>query len=291
MMPGLGLGDLRRPIREFDPARIPKFETFGFCANEDRLVRGPGLLRVAQDPPPFIDGRAARRLGRSLVDVNRPDSLASSRKMRRIRRRVIGEIWRFHMGLGEAAGTTFHLVGENSTVSPEALMGTSALALRNAMRSCINRVMKFDRVAYPSALIAFLHGEFDLLSGTYSLHWHGYACGAHLTAIERLRGKSNKFAPGRDGDGRDAIARPIMVERAELDNPARALSYALKSYWPAVPKIEAEDGGKPRRVPKIRRIPEPHHSLHLLWLDQWKIADISLMMGMRVTRKGLTLKK
>jgi len=45
--------------------------------------------------------------------------------------------------------------------------------------------------------------------------------------------------------------------------------------------------GKRIRARRKQRIGEPHHSQALLWLNRWEIADLSLMVGLRVTKTGL----
>ena len=77
-MAGLGLADLPLPRRRFDPLGTPRFETYEACAFEDRLVRSPALLELARNPLPYVDARAARRLGRQLGGIEVPDTLGSS---------------------------------------------------------------------------------------------------------------------------------------------------------------------------------------------------------------------
>ena len=136
--------------------------------------------------------------------------------------------------------------------------------------------------------MAFLHGEYALRKDAFGLHWHGFASGDYLVALENLR-QGRKFAPGVEGDGRDAIARPVVIKREPMTDLPYPLTYLLKSFYPAVATIEGDRGEKPRLCTQSSQDSEPYHALSLLWLNKWNIVDISLLMGMRVTREGLTL--
>lgn len=289
-MAGLGLKDLPLPPKRYDLARTARFETESAAAHEDQVGRSTALQETAFAGGKLINRANALDLARRLAGKAIPETLASSRHMRELRRRVHGHTLQLHDALDKHGGRTFHLVGEGHSKLPGNLMDVSAPLLRNAFRSDINRSMPTLRIMKaPSGLIGFLHGEFNEDTERFSIHMHGYAFGAHLDAVNALP-KLPKYKPGKAGDGRDAIAQPKLV-RKELGDPAYTLSYNLKSYWPGVRTIyELDDKiGVPKRSVQTRRIPEPYHSLSLLWLDRWALGDISLLMGLRVTKRGISL--
>jgi hypothetical protein len=82
------------------------------------------------------------------------------------------------------------------------------------------------------------------------------------------------------------VFRRVWIRRKPLFNLPDPLAYLVQSFWPSRP-VYISDDGKRRRVREKRRIPEPYHSQVLLWLDQWRLVDLTLMIGLRVTKSGL----
>jgi len=112
-------------------------------------------------------------------------------------------------------------------------------------------------------LYAGLHGEYSMETGLIDLHWHMLAAGSCLAAVESLRGRRAY-----------RHARAVQVTRRPLTDLPRPLTYIRQSWLPA----------RDRRLdnPPRERMPEPAHSLVLLWMDRFPVRSFELMIGLRV---------
>ena len=136
-------------------------------------------------------------------------------------------------------------------------------------------------------LMVHIHGEWDPIGKVFRLHVHGYAYGEMVQVVDRLRTLPNYQTRRFLKDGsRSPVYRRVQVKRKPPKNRLRQITYRLQSYWPAK-AIVISDNGARKRARRKRRIAEPQHSQVLLWLDQWDIADLTLMIGLRVTKDGL----
>ena len=108
-----------------------------------------------------------------------------------------------------------------------------------------------------------------------------------VEVIDRLRKLPNYKTQKYLKDGTlSPVYRRIKMTRKPLTNLPRPITYLLQSYWPQRALFISDDGAR-RRARRKRRIAEPQHSQVLLWLDKWNIRDLTLMVGLRVTKTGL----
>lgn len=135
--------------------------------------------------------------------------------------------------------------------------------------------------------IAFLHGEWDPIAQVFRLHVHGLAYGEMVEVIDRLRTLPNYQTRKHLEDGTlSPVYRRVVITRKKLTDLPRPITYVLQSFWPARAIVISDDGTR-RRARRKGRIAEPYHTHVLLWLDRWKIAALTLMVGLRVTKDGL----
>ena len=180
------------------------------------------------------------------------------------------------------------IVPRNAEREPHQLMDLDPNRLTDALAAAL-----YAKGAAKASgwLIVFLHGEHEPRRNVYRPHFHGYAYGGMVDVVRRLRElpnyKTRKF--GKDGRV-NAVYRPVQVKQKRPRNFRRQIAYRLQSYWPAKAIIISDDG-QHKRARRRRRIPEPYHSQVLLWLDRWKLSDLTLMIGLRVTRNGLVQTK
>jgi hypothetical protein len=140
-------------------------------------------------------------------------------------------------------------------------------------------------------LIVFLHGEHEPKANVYRPHFHGYAYGGMVDVVRRLRQLPNYKTQKHGKDGRiNSVYRPVQVKVKRPRNIRREINYRLQSYWPAKAIIIFDDGLQ-KRASRRRRISEPYHSQVLLWMDRWELSDLTLMIGLRVTKNGLVQTK
>ena len=218
-------------------------------------------------------------------------TLASALHMRDVRTRVTGAIWQLHDELAHMSRSVFTLIPRGYWLTPEELEAWDLAKSKKALRSALNRAGARDA---DGALIVFLHGEYDEVTGRYQLHWHGWAAGGMIEVVRRLRKQktfiSTKEARAQDFDG---VRNRVVVSRKPILNPAYRLSYMMQSFWPSRAtgvKTETAASTSGRfRVRGKRRLPEPQHSQLLVWLHQRRLEDISLLMKMNVGDGRLSL--
>lgn len=127
-----------------------------------------------------------------------------------------------------------------------------------------------------------LHGEYEAQSNTFVLHFHGIAAGDYLDTIRGPVKAEVKAELKRELEKLPTLPSfptvrvPLRFE--QLRHAPRQVSYVLQSWWPSRPIVMTPKGLK--RVRSKRRIPEPHHSEYLIWLDRHSISDLRLRMGM-----------
>jgi hypothetical protein len=207
--------------------------------------------------------------------------------MRKQRLNVVSSIWAL---LHEQATAPFHVatvISGKWTTSPDKLMRLDPRKLLGGFRTDLNR---YGGGVGNGALIAFPHGEWEPNRGLYQLHCHVLAIGDALDALDRLRTLDKYKRVRGDEFGTIPIAKPIQIERRSLSNMPLPITYLLKSYWPSRTVSEVHPDGTFDRQQKTARMPEPYHSQVLLWQDQWCLKDMTLMMGMFVSKDGLRLR-
>lgn len=218
-------------------------------------------------------------------------TLASALHMRDARMRVAGGIWQLHDELGHLPRSVFTLIPRGYWLTPEELESWGLEKAKKALRSALNRAGAHNA---DGALIAFLHGEYDEATDRYQLHWHGWAAGGMIQVVRRLRIQKAYISTeqARAGDT-DGVRNRVVVSRKPILNPAYRLSYLTQSFWPSratgvMPETPRGKGGR-FRVRGKRRLPEPQHSQQLLWIHQWRVEDISLVMKVSVVGGRLRL--
>lgn len=184
------------------------------------------------------------------------------------------------------SATTFTIIPRGWDFTPEQLMSVVPWMLLKAFLSDLYRKGAAGARGW---LFAFIHGEFDPVAGVFRLHVHGACSSEMVLVLDRLRTmrkyKSARLLP--DGSW-DPVYRRIWVRRKALHSLPDPITYIMQPFWPSRPIYIAADG-KRRRVRQKRAIREPQHSVMLLWLDRWQLKDLTLMVGLRVTRAGLTV--
>lgn len=180
------------------------------------------------------------------------------------------------------------IVPRNAELKPHQLKNLDPNRLKEALAAALYAKGAAKATGW---LIVFLHGEHEPNGNNVQPHFHGYAEGEMVEVVKRLRELPNYKTQKVGKDGRvNAVYRPVQVKMKRPGNFRRQINYRLQSYWPAR-KIIISDDGLHKRARRKRRIREPYHSQVLLWLDRWKLSDLTLMIGLRVTKAGLVQTK
>jgi hypothetical protein len=183
------------------------------------------------------------------------------------------------------SATTFTIIPRGWEFTPGGLASVVPWLLMAAFRTDLYRKGGARAGGW---LFAFVHGEFDPVAGVFRLHVHGACSSEMVPVLDRLRTlpkyRSSRTLP--DGAW-DPVYRRVWVRRKPLHTMPDPITYLMQAFWPSRP-IYVDQDGKRRRARDKRAIREPYHSMKLLWLDRWQLKDLTLMVGLRVTRAGLT---
>jgi hypothetical protein len=286
---------MRLKGRHFDPAHLPKFEKKRKARDEDSL-RGARIPKAYEDLQ-SIGGdhtvKRAKRLRRKLVGETTPTTMASSRYMRKVRRSFAGNVYRLLSKAGMSNARAFTLIPRNWAFTPEQLWRQDPRRLMKTFLADVYRPAKKGNNAKSArgCIIAHLHGDFDPRTGLYQLHIHGTATHEQTKVIRQLRKrrKYNSSLKARQRDSVDVRHR-VKVGKIPLTDDAAWPTYALKSYWPAHPSFELP-GETVKHGRRHGRMSEPFHTLYLLWLDQWRPQDITILIHVESRKGGLHMKR
>lgn len=279
-MAGLSICDLPWPTRRYRVDRQdPAFETEVAAGREDALRTR--LLRSQASKHSGNWGVQARQLADRLdpaLNHDFPESPASSRYMRYHRICIIGGLLRLVSENDAGATVRFDIVKPSLARDLEGLLDESPRRAGQELRADLIRVGTRPENGF---LFAGYHNESDPTTQLFQGHHHILATGGYVDLLNGLRGLKG-YRPT------SSVRTPIRATHT-LTNPAHALTYLLKSYWPQRPSLPLGANGSPKRPRKGQRIDEPYHSQVLLWLDQWTLSDLTLLMGMRVGQQGLII--
>ena len=224
-----------------------------------------------------------------LLTPQKPITLASSRYLRELRIRVIGALWRLVDDHGDINICRYDIAKPSWARSPHAFRNETAIGFKAKLRADLLR--SADKLGFANVsnvdgfLLALLHGEltqFDDNPEHIHPHFHLIAGGNWIAIAENMRKQ-----PGYQRNPYTVV--PIRASRTIQDIPY-ALSYLLKSYWPATWRGTVSNVGRKRRTRDHRRMPEPHHSDVLLWLHKTVPSDLLLKMGIHLNREGFRMK-
>jgi hypothetical protein len=202
--------------------------------------------------------------------------MESSVYLGRMRLRIGGALWKWAEGQSEVS--TFTIIRRELIFDPAELAHFAPALLINSTRSTLYRC---GADGAEGQLFAGIHGEFNPITSCFHLHLHGVASGGMTAVVNRLR-ELPKYRRGRAPGDRQPR---VVISREPLNNLPYPLLYTVQSFWPCRWRGFI---GNVIRHGRRQRIPEPFHTMLLLWLDRWSLQDITLMMGMSVSRDGIT---
>ena len=117
-------------------------------------------------------------------------------------------------------------------------------------------------------IVGGIDGDYDEIHQVWQPHFHFVAPAALKPTLDELR---DRFYPKSD-----RVYRPVLTQ--PVNDPARQVSYCVKSFWPQ--KARYLDGaGKERTSP--RRLDKALHVDWLVWRDRFPLADFLFLHGVR----------
>lgn len=181
------------------------------------------------------------------------------------------------------------MIPRDLEVQPQNLEKWTAAALINRLRSQIKRAeATLAKIGGGGSLkrgwlIGGLHCEFDPTAALYQFHYHLIASDHMIAVLDQMRKQRiYRRQPG------DRVRDRIRMSRQPLDNLPAPLSYPWQLFWPARARGDGSDDeiGFSQLHRLKRRIDDPYHTQTLLWLDQQRVEDMTLLMGVRVGAGG-----
>lgn len=191
------------------------------------------------------------------------------------------------MRIKRASVVTATLIPRGLEVSPEDLENWHSADLMNRLRSQINRQeakLRADRLQLTIGwLLAGLHCEFDHTACIWQFHYHLIASGHFIAVLDGLRGTALY-----EHVANDRVRYRVRMSRKPLDNLPSPLGYPWQLFWPARARGDGSDDlvGFGQLHRRKQRVPDPYHTQMLLWLDRQRIEDMSLLIGLRISRDG-----
>lgn len=262
------------------------FETEEAAVREDNLRQtrlrqhaeaGAGLFSAASA------FKLADQLQRGIRHWEPPKTPASYFYMREQRIRIAGGLWQLYDKRESSLATVGTVLSDSWEIPAEDLMLFDPRAMLNGFRNDLNTCPVSLRRGY---LFAGIHGEFVDDPAIFRIHLHLQMSEDYIDAVDSLRHRSKyiswKVDPSTECGMRKRTR--ITIAREELQNLPAPITYRLQSFWPV--KEHEDEHGEAERS-KRQRVPEPYHSLYLLWLNKWRLEELTLLMGLRVTTIGL----
>lgn len=289
-MPRHGLSKLTRPGKRYRPDRAGRrFESKEEKQLED-AKRRQHLIRPGTTASLTLhEQKLAKRLAKKFIQADQrkklPPTIASARYMRKQRVRIVGRLWELFEKEVKEGGrvSTFHVLPPSWAIPSEELHGLDPHRLLEQFRRDLTRLGKAPMRGW---LFASIHGEFDPENEVFHLHLHGLASNTMLRRVNELRYLRKYRLGSKLNKGRKN--RPsIRITRKELRDPLRALSYCLQSWW-NVKSFTSDADGTTRRTRSKMRIPAHHQARYLIWLDQHRIEDVTILMGLAVKKGRLS---
>lgn len=282
-MTGSRLDNLPDPLAKYDLAKqfMPRaivkagshgFDTLVATTREDQhradmLVRpGLGCSRRERE----ATAQRIREVREFPCEIG---TLASATASRDHRRRIAGALWAL---ADRQPPNTFSVV----TIIPGwrwDLDGFRQLDLAGLVPRLRQVLGREGLTQQDGALIAWPHGEYNPYTELLDIHWHGVASGEKLMGLGQLR--KTRF--------KKQLGEATRLKIQPLINPPRQLSYLLKSFWPSRWRGPTPNGCK--KAKRQQRMPPKWEVELLVKLNRVQVTNLTLMMGMRVTRHGFEL--
>lgn len=276
---------LRKPSSGHDVTKStsPLLSGFQFetkkNANDQDKQRIRSAKRLESKPKTARNGLSKETLSALRRNIKLRKSAASSRYMRKHRRRIINAV----DALAEPTRGSLmmvNLVSENFAYPAGRLTDADAHKILESIRQTL---LRYGSSNCDGWMILFLDGEFEESQQEFLIHLHGLATTDFDCVLSMVRKKSRMFRPSAKSSN-VKVRTPIQVVR-QLTNLPKVIGYCIMSFWPARNRalnIDRE-GLKEKRK---RRPKEPYHSEYLAWLNRYEIQDLCLMIGLEVDANG-----
>jgi hypothetical protein len=240
------------------------------------------LMAIQEEGDPGIKRQATNLISKlqAAIDGNPDaDTLASKIVIREVRKlwvKHVRKLVRMSRGYPISFMTVFP---ESLELTDEEFAAFDADAAKKAFKSLLNRrgIAKCK-----GWLLAALHGEYDSVQNQWRIHWHMLVCHEMIKVIDGLRTEKNfKTIKGR--------APRVKRTHLRLVNIPRLASYLLQAWWPNRPTGKFGDLPFGKRTDHRMEIRGPQKVAWLIWMNQRKLSDLVMLIGLRRTQSGFKM--
>ena len=290
-MTGLGISSLPLPADAYrvdlpySANYFSRFETEEASHIEDvsRAAKAKQAAQKASKPDNRIAAEAlAYKLDYQARGDDPPESAASRSYMRDHRMAIIGSLSQTFDPAYSPNACTATILRADWEMSPSQFRALHPSEIMNPLRMDLYRSGARDAVG---AMFAGLHAEHEPRAGQIRVHAHVVADGGMVDVVRRLR-VLPLYAPIiREHEGVTKRVPTVRVTRIREGSLSDPLSYTVQSFIPS--RWEGVIDGKWCRSKMRTRVVEPVHTQILLWLDQWRLEDLTMQIGLKVSKQGL----
>lgn len=211
-------------------------------------------------------GDAARALSERLAADE--GTLANNKVMLAYQDRIVGQLNRLIERQAGEDVCTFTIVKRTWAKHPAELDVAVLEAIERQFRK---NVADLKRKLSPKHgwIFATIEASYDVKLLCYQFHLHGTASGDYIDIIDGLKGLRS-FKPWEDISGIPDCKHPVRRSREPLTEMPSPINYGFKSYW------KVRNGGR------ATRLPGDEHTRMLMFLDQCKVDDLTILINLGV---------
>lgn len=134
----------------------------------------------------------------------------------------------------------------------------------------------------------FIDGEYEPNKAVFRLHVNGFAAGDMVEVVKNMRTVRNLRPVGKMHHPTAAKKPRRLID--VLDTPMRWVTKVIPGQWCERTIFEPDEGAM-ELLRERRRISSTDAFMEqLLWLDQWRLDDLALLIGMSVGSAGFNVR-
>lgn len=289
-MAGAGWSQLKLR-RRYDPSWEPSFETVAKCKRLDEEDANR-FISLGQQEPHTASGRSLLELGHRLDYAARDESPPESRASRlftREERRIAGSNTAGLIDETQQAGqpvSLFSLISVDCDVAPDNVAQVDPRAWARRLGATLDRIIQARGLDGSGWAMAFLDCEYQQAERVFRFHWHGFATGSQLSAIDLLRETRNYRSPRpREGQDRSPVRHRVHLTRQPLEDLRCVCIYPIKPQWQCRTVPSNQEGNRERTWPQP--LPSRLQAIERLFFDRWSLQDLSMTRVLRVIDRRL----
>lgn len=247
-----GFASVRRLAGRYDLARHSKFPSARACRRRDRRLKAliEETARKCNDPVQHERLVALATL-LSYADRGEPEPASRASALTHNRERLpFGSHLHRKVDQAQRRGevVTFSTMAfRGGALAPDQVLSADVLAWKKQLQTDLDRVRKRLKLRGPGWSVHFLDCDYLQHEGVFLFHWHGFATGSELEALDGLRRLRKYRSPRqKEGQRRDLVRHRIVLTRKPLYDIGYLVQYVTKDEWPSQPSARNVPGNRGR---------------------------------------------